>query len=264
MNKTLKILGFERRPFYSNSVLSEPLNSIEVTSIFLFGYCNFGCSYCKRGGQFKGKNGSIINSYRAKIEDVYNFIDQESRDPHKMFRISGGEPIVMNTQLFKEIMEYTKIKGMLRSIATNMSLPDRLAEILIEKDIEYLAGDFKAPPRYWEYVTGMPIKWIDRVMQSWRTWSEFRDKIPVECRIMIFPFTTLDDVKWIINHLYTKPIIVLRGYSEIEGLNEQSTSPNYVFSIAKKINLEYGFPTFVRIKWKTGSYFVENEEIKEV
>jgi pyruvate-formate lyase-activating enzyme len=197
------------------------------------------------------------------MQEVYDFIDHESMDAGKMFRISGGEPLVMKYPPFKKIMEHAKLRGIFRSIATNMSLPDRMEKILLEDDIEYLAGDFKAPPRYWERVTGMPGKVIENVMQSWKTWGEFSDKTPAECRIMVFPFTTWDDVTWIIKHLNTAPIIVLRGFRRVDWLELESTTPKHIFQIAKKVNQEDRIPTLVRMKWNKGTYLVKNEEITE-
>lgn len=252
--------GFEYRLFYTSVLLPEPFRSIEKTAIVLHGSCNFSCRYCKRDGNFVDEKGNIIGSQMFYVDEVFKFIEKNAKKSI-MFRISGGDPITMKLDDYIMFMTYARNSGVLTSIATNMSVPRKINKMI--DYVDYVAGDLKAPLRYWRYVVGNSERQYYNEIESWK--MLLSDDYPLcEIRFPVFPFTTTTDfleairpIRDLIESDKDRPVIVLRAYRKVDSFKQhESTSPEHIISVAKNISRHLDRPVLVRIKWRYGTLLI--------
>ena len=100
--------------------------------------CNFRCPFCH--------NWELMDNperYPEKSWDEIGAYLKEHADFLDGVCITGGEPLLEPD--IKEWMGKVKAMGKLVKLDTNGSLPEKLAELLDKKLIDYIAMDFKAP-----------------------------------------------------------------------------------------------------------------------
>lgn len=86
---------------------------LETASFHIVKPCNFGCKYCY--ARFEDMNVQQIPLENAKI-----VVDKLSKNGVRKITFAGGEPLLYKH--IKEIIKYTKEKGLTTSIITNGSL----------------------------------------------------------------------------------------------------------------------------------------------
>lgn len=253
--KRVKLLGFEYRPFYN---IFSPIfkQGIKKEAIILWGYCNFECIYCKRRGCFRKENGSIVTAQEFSLAEIVEFI-QAQNEKETMIRISGGEPLIAPFDFLNFIFQESKKRGLITSIATNMSSPEKLERLLPR--IDYLAGDFKAPKRYWEQVTGADLDFYYSMQESWRKWA--KSKKDGEMRFVIFPFTQFEDIKELLDFVVSlskTPTVVFRAFKSVPWLKWPSVKKDKILKLAKRAYDYYGLPIICRITWKKRTAIVSD------
>lgn len=119
-----------------------------ATTLFTQG-CNFRCGFCHNPELVLKEKFTEMLSER----EVFDFL--ESRIG-KIFGvcITGGEPL-LQSDLDKFI---TKIKalGFLVKLDTNGSMPEKLAKIIEDGDVDYIAMDIKGPLSKYSLITKNP------------------------------------------------------------------------------------------------------------
>lgn len=243
-------VGIEVRPLYFYSALHL---SIPECRIISFGACNFCCSYCKRNGSFRDKNGNILHAVSVSIQDLTKVCD-DAIQKNQLIRLSGGDPVAFpDTALF--LAKYVKEKGGRMSIAHNGSSPEFITRIA--PFIESAAIDLKATPEFMSTVIGLKEDIAKEMYyRSISTQKMLLDYgILVDVRTPIFQFTTLDDLIQMAHDMhqnakYQSWFWTLRVYSEVGGCSFKTPSQDNVLWMAQEIKKEFPhIKVGVRAKW---------------
>ena len=124
-------------------------------TVFLAG-CNFRCPFCHNGSLVRGGDTEIsrdeLKSFLKKRQGVLDGVC-----------ITGGEPLLSPDA--RELAEEIKSLGYLVKLDTNGSFPDRLAELIDKKLIDYVAMDIKSSPAEYAKTCGRDID-LDSVKRS--------------------------------------------------------------------------------------------------
>lgn len=183
-------VGAEIRPLYFYKAMGVDIVDARVIS---FGACNFSCPYCKRDGNFRNADGSIISSIGCKIDDLYKVVDN-AIVKGQVIRLSGGDPVVF-PEASLAIAKRVKEKAGRLSLAHNGSSPSFVKK-LVELGLESAAIDLKAPRLDMSHraglKNGMGAKMYDRSIETQDLLSS--SGILVDVRTPIFSTTTLDDL----------------------------------------------------------------------
>ena len=119
--------------------------------------CNFRCPFCH--------NASLVFSCVRNVteEEVLAFLKKRTGILDGVC-ITGGEPLLQKdiAVLLREI----RALGFLTKLDTNGSFPDRLAPLLEEKLVDYVAMDIKASRRNYHTAIGLPTVDLDAVERS--------------------------------------------------------------------------------------------------
>ena len=124
-------------------------------TVFLAG-CNFRCPFCHNGSLVRGGDTEIsrdeLKSFLKKRQGILDGVC-----------ITGGEPLLSPDA--RELAEEIKSLGYLVKLDTNGSFPDRLAELIDKKLIDYVAMDIKSSPAEYAKTCGRDID-LDSVKRS--------------------------------------------------------------------------------------------------
>lgn len=184
------VVGGEVRPLYFYKAMGREIINARILS---FGACNFACPYCKRDGQFRSDDGSIVGTVDVTVEQLFAICD-DAVEHNQIVRLSGGDPVVF-PQASLAIAEYMRTRhGRKISMAHNGSSPafaSRMAPFL-----ESAAIDLKAIPSEMNLRAGLTngtgLKMFNRSVETQDLLSS--QGVLVDIRTPIFGTTTLDDM----------------------------------------------------------------------
>lgn len=184
------VVGGEIRPLYFYKAMGVDVVDARIIS---FGACNFSCPYCKREGNFRSSDGSIISAINCVIDSLYKVVD-DAIDKKQVVRLSGGDPVVF-PEASLAIAKRVREKGGRLSLAHNGSSPSFVKK-LIGHGLESAAIDLKAPRSDMSHraglKNGMGAKMYDRSIETQDLLSS--SGVLVDVRTPIFSTTTLDDL----------------------------------------------------------------------
>ncbi len=184
------VVGSEVRPLYFLKGLNEKIADARIIS---FGACNFACPYCKRDGNFRAADGSIVSAIDCDIEDLLKVCD-DAIVKKQVVRLSGGDPVVF-PEASVAIGEYVREKGGRLSIAHNGSSPQfikRMIDLGLESaaiDLKGTRGDLGLRAGL---KNGLGAKMYERSVETQDLLSA--SGVFVDVRTPIFSNTTLDDL----------------------------------------------------------------------
>lgn len=146
----IRELSFVNFPGYSSSV------------VFTQG-CNFCCPYCYNTECIpKGKGTISFSDALVKLKNLKGKVD------HVV--VTGGEPTIHEYKLIGFIKALKEV-GFKVKLDTNGSNPNILATLLIEKLVDYVAMDVKAPfTNLFKKTTGMEIKLYKNEIEASIRW----------------------------------------------------------------------------------------------
>ncbi len=117
----------------------------QTSCIIWFSGCNMRCGYCHNPQIVKGKG-------RGSIDDVIAFLEKR-RGLLDGVVLSGGE-----ATLYPDLLNLVKVikdMGYFIKLDTNGTRPEVIKKLLDDNLIDYIALDYKAPPRKFKKVTGI-------------------------------------------------------------------------------------------------------------
>lgn len=184
------VVGGEVRPLYFYRAMGREIVDARILS---FGACNFACPYCKRDGQFRADDGSIVGTVDTTVEQLFAICD-DAVEHNQIVRLSGGDPVVF-PEASLAIAEYMRTRhGRKISMAHNGSSPafaSRMAPYL-----ESAAIDLKATREEMNLraglVNGVGPRMYDRSVEVQDLLSS--SGVLVDIRTPVFGTTTLDDL----------------------------------------------------------------------
>lgn len=135
--------------------------------------CMLRCPYCHNSEIIEGGDVYQLEEIFQKIEESIDFIDSVV--------ISGGEPLMQDTQVF-EILKHAKSLELSTKMDTNGYYPEKLQKMI--KLIDYVALDIKAPFNKYEQIIGEAIG--SQVRSSMEICREDPDTF-LECRTTYVP-----------------------------------------------------------------------------
>jgi len=190
-------VGMEIRPLYFEKAFGLSVRNARIIS---FGACNFSCPYCKREGQFRVDDGSIVSARDCGLDDLYRVCD-DAHDQGQVIRLSGGDPVVFPKESLA-IAEYMRARyGEKISMAHNGSSPAFAARIA--PFLESAAIDLKALPAEMNLRAGLKNGSGERMFyRSLETHNVLASSgVRVDVRTPIFGTTTLDDMLAMAKHI---------------------------------------------------------------
>lgn len=251
------VVGGEIRPLYFYKTLGKDVANARIIS---FGACNFSCPYCKREGNFRTADGSIISAVDTTLDDLFKVVD-DAVGKGQVVRLSGGDPVVF-PEASLTIAEYVREKGGRLSIAHNGSSPHFVRQ-LIQAGLESAAIDLKAPRTEMSLRAGLKngtgAKMYDRSIETQDLLSA--SGILVDVRTPIFSTTTLDDLLEMAADIVKggrgdHEFWTLRIYKPVAGCEwEPPRNTEAVVWMIKKIKAE--FPSLkmgLRAKWEPNGF----------
>lgn len=184
------IVGGEKRPLYFYKAMGKEIINARIIS---FGACNFSCPYCKREGNFRSPDGSIISAIDCKIDDLFKVVDLAIKN-NEVIRLSGGDPVVFPDASL-EIAKRIFTKGGRLSVAHNGSSPN-FVKRLIPYNLESAAIDLKGTIADLGSRAGLKngtgAKMYERSLETQDLLSS--SGVLVDVRTPIFSSTTFDDL----------------------------------------------------------------------
>ena len=183
-------IGSEVRPLYFYKAMGREIVDARIIS---FGACNFACPYCKRDGNFRNADGSIVSSTSATIEELLK-VAEDAVKAKQVVRVSGGDPVIYpeaSLLLAKRVKEL----GGRMSVAHNGSSPQFIKK-MIEAGLESAAIDLKAPVGLMNARAGLSNGSGARMYQKSIETQDLLSSsgVLVDVRTPIFSSTTLDDM----------------------------------------------------------------------
>jgi len=116
-----------------------------AATVFLRG-CNFRCGFCHNPELVLPEHFlPLLNK-----QELFNFLESRLGKLQGVC-ITGGEPLLWGTT--RELISHIKALGFAVKLDTNGSYPERLAEIIKDGDLDYIAMDIKSPLDKYELVT---------------------------------------------------------------------------------------------------------------
>lgn len=251
------VIGAEVRKLYFYKSFDQDVVPARIIS---FGACNFSCPYCKRDGNFRAPDGSILSSIDCTIEDLYRVCD-DAIEKGQVIRLSGGDPCVF-PEASVQLAQYVKGKGGRLSVAHNGSSPQFIKK-LIDLGLESAAIDLKATRHEVSLRAGLKnglgAKMYDRSLETQDLLSS--SGILVDVRTPIFSTTTLDDLLELAADIIKggdreKEFWTLRLYKPVVGCDwDPPRSTEGVVWMIREVKKE--FPNLrmgLRAKWEPGGF----------
>lgn len=132
-----------RKPIYDITPFSALDYPDKTACIIWFAGCNMRCLYCYNPAIVQGKG-------KKSYTDALNFLKKRGNLLDGVV-LSGGE--CMLHKGLEEFADQVKALGMLLKVDTNGSCPQKLQSMIWKKQVDYVALDFKAPPKTFKEVT---------------------------------------------------------------------------------------------------------------
>lgn len=120
------------RGYLKSSYIDYPGN---ISSVLFYGGCNFRCPFCHNKDIVSRKNCESI-----KLSDILSDLDKRKGFIDGVV-ITGGEPCMCNE--LKNHISKIKEMGLRIKLDTNGSKPEVLKEIILKKELDYIAMDIK-------------------------------------------------------------------------------------------------------------------------
>jgi len=250
-------IGGEVRPLYFYKSFGKKVDDARIIS---FGACNFSCPYCKRNGNFRSSDGSIISSVECSIDDIFKIVD-DAIEKKQVIRLSGGDPVVY-PEASLEIAKRVKEKKGRLSVAHNGSSP-KFIKKLIALGLESAAIDLKgtsedlgtrAGLKY-----GMGAKMYRRSIETQDLLSSAG--ILVDVRTPLFSTVTLDDLLEMAEDIVRggngeNEFWTLRIYKKVVGCEwEPPRSIENVIWMIKEVKAEFNnLKIGLRAKWEPSGF----------
>ncbi|MBE6356136.1 MAG: anaerobic ribonucleoside-triphosphate reductase activating protein [Lentisphaerae bacterium] len=119
--------------------------------------CNFRCPFCHNAALVTGDPGALEYSFAEILEFLEN---RGSR--LEGICLTGGEPLLHEESIL--LMQAAKAMGYKVKLDTNGSFPERLAEVLAENAVDYVAMDIKNSPAKYDLTSGTAV--LEKVRRS--------------------------------------------------------------------------------------------------
>jgi len=211
----------------------------KMSLVIFTGGCLLKCPYCHNPEIIDGGESFSLSNIRNEIDDALDFIDAVV--------VTGGEPL-MQIEDVRQVLEYSRQKGLKTKLDTNGCYPERLSEII--ELVDYVALDVKAPFHKYHEVIGAQIgRKVEESMKIVANSSCF-----LECRTTYVPgLLELEDVENISKNIQCD-IYTLQQFRNKTVLDEKlkktpNTDPQKLREIALKIK-----PTLGKVKIKTAEF----------
>ena len=237
----------EIRPAYFLKAFNRKIEDMQIVS---FGQCNFRCPYCKRDGQFRNTDDSIVNSVDVSLNELTKQLKSENR-----IRLSGGDPCVFIKESL-EVANFVKSEHSKKiSIAHNGSSFEFIKAIY--PFLEYAAIDIKAAhSKEFSLRTDVNEQLSRKYRRNTMFIIEFlaSHSILIDARTVIFRDTSLDSMMKIAefcNQYNENVFLTFRQYKKVAGIDWKSMKKDllvyYIDYIANEFkNLRIG----LRAKWE--------------
>lgn len=185
-----------------------------ATTVFLSG-CNFNCGYCHNANLIP------LEKFNQKTYQDFFFHLEKRKSLLEGVCITGGEPLLRD-DIF-EFIQNIKALGYQIKLDTNGSFPKRLAYLLENKWIDYVAMDIKTAFRYYNEVIDMTSFDVDLVRESLAQLRQHR--IPYELRTtFISPLHTIEKVKAMAEDIAGDDLYFLQNFQMTEGIRKKAYS----------------------------------------
>jgi pyruvate formate lyase activating enzyme len=211
----------------------------KVSLVIFTGGCLLRCPYCHNPEIINGGDIVSLSEIKKKIDESLDFIDAVV--------ITGGEPL-MQMEEVRDILNYSRGKGLKTKIDTNGCYPERLSEII--DLVDYVALDIKAPFNKYNEVIGAEIG--DKVIESMKISSHSKGFL--ECRTtyvpgLLKPADIIEIAQNIQCDIYTLQQFRNRTVLDEKLKETPNTSPKELHNIAQQIK-----PILGKIKIKTAEF----------
>lgn len=159
-------------------------------TVFLCG-CNFRCPFCY--------SSELVLPFKIKKQpkipqkEFFNFLKKRKNFLDGVC-ITGGEPL-LHQEIFDFCKKIKKI-GYSLKIDTNGSFPGRLFWLVKKKLIDYVAMDIKAPPKKYNFYSGVKVN-ISNIQKSIKILKE--GVVDYEFRTTVAAGLTGKDIKDIVS-----------------------------------------------------------------
>lgn len=196
----MKIVGLQK-----NSFVDYPKNIAAV--LFLAG-CNFRCWYCHNADVCADKTGISYNQ-----DEILSFMQKRQKMLDGVV-ITGGEPL-KNDDL-APLLKQIKALGYKVKLDTNGMYPHRLAALVNQGLIDYIAMDIKATESKYAQTAGVAVdfktlqKSIKYIMAC---------GVAYEFRTTVVPQLTMDDLKEMAGYINGAKTYALQQYRKPQKLN---------------------------------------------
>ena len=185
----------------------------KLSSMIFTGGCNFNCPFCHNKEVVKNLSKEILKDQLfSKIKEREGFVDA--------LVISGGEPLINGDlkDFIKEVKARFKLKI---KLDTNGLLSEKLAELLEEDILDYVAMDIKSAPYNYSKASGVDVDY-KKIKESIVLINN--SKIDSEYRTTVVPgLIEKEDIKIITQEIKRGRKLILQQFNNENTLNE-----NYV------------------------------------
>ncbi|MBR0541756.1 MAG: anaerobic ribonucleoside-triphosphate reductase activating protein [Clostridia bacterium] len=146
-------------------------------TVFTHG-CNFRCPFCHNASLVEGGENSHISA-----DEIFDFLKKRQGILDGV-AITGGEPLLQKDigDFIKTVRSY----GFLVKLDTNGGYPEKLAELIDEGLVDYVAVDIKNSPEKYAITTGVenfdltPIQKTIDILKQGKVDFEFRTTVVKE------------------------------------------------------------------------------------
>lgn len=251
------VVGAEIRPLYFYKAMGREIVDARIIS---FGACNFSCPYCKRDGNFRAADGSIVSAVDVTLEQLFQVVD-DAVAKGQAVRLSGGDPVVY-PEASVLIAERVRQLGGRFSIAHNGSSP-KFVRRLIPLGLESAAIDLKGVRQDLGTRAGLKngtgAKMYDRSIETQDLLSS--SGVLVDVRTPVFSTTTLDDMLELASDIVRagrgeNEFWTWRLYKPVVGCDwDPPRNTDQVIWMITRVKAEYpGLKIGLRAKWEPSGF----------
>lgn len=130
----------------------------QVAATIFLGGCNFRCPFCHNSGLLEDDAKALFSQ-----EEILEFL-KKRKGILEGVCITGGEP-TLNKDL-KSLIGKIRELGYLVKLDTNGSQPEVLKELVLKKQLDYVAMDIKAGKGHYKSAAGIPNLNMEKVIES--------------------------------------------------------------------------------------------------
>ncbi len=155
----------------------------KISSVIFLHGCNFRCPFCFNYNLVTGKEYKEMTSEEIlkKIAGFRDFIDAVV--------ITGGEPTLQDVE---NLCKGLKQMGLLVKIDTNGTNPELVKKLVLQKLVDFVAMDVKAP--FSDYSKSAGVNLDENSIKSIKETFDFliKSKIDYECRCPVVPGVNME------------------------------------------------------------------------